>query len=80
MMNSKINRAENQDTDVLNLKEETTDEKFLKIKISEVEERNLKKVFKVLCGRRNYKENELRWFDSSDIRRVLKVLGVKYIP
>lgn len=50
--------------DIVDLKEETTDEKFLKIKISEVEQRNLWRVFDILCGRRVFKESESRWFDS----------------
>lgn len=70
----------NKALDIMSLKEETTDEKFMKLKISEVEERNLWRVFKILCGPRKYKENQLKHFDASDIRRVLKKLGVKKIP
>ena len=62
------------------MKEETTDEKFLKVKISEVEERNLWRVFNILCGQRVYKENEGKWFDATDVKRVLKKLGVKNVP
>lgn len=66
--------------DLINLKEETTDEKFLKLKISEVEEKNLWRVFDILCGKRSFKENELKWFDASDVKRILRKLGVKNVP
>lgn len=37
---------------MLNLQEETTDEKFMKIEISEVEQQNLNKVFDILTGQK----------------------------
>ena len=70
---------ENNNLDFLQLKEETTDEKFMRLKISEVEETNLWRVFEILCGTRVFKENEDKWFDSSDVKRILKKLGVKNV-
>ena len=60
-------------------KEETTEEKFMKVKISEVEDTNLKRVFDLFVGDRKFKDNEFRWFDASDVRRILKKLGDKEI-
>ena len=77
MKNASKKQSEN---DIINLREETTDEKFLKLKISEVEETNLWRAFEILCGKRNYKENESKWFDASDIKRILKKLGIKFMP
>ena len=65
--------------DLIQLKEETSDEKFMRLKISEVEERNLWRAFEILCGPRTYKENELRWFDANDLKRILKKLGAKNV-
>ncbi len=79
-MKNGMQREGNNELDILDLKEETSDEKFLKIKISEVEERNLWRVFGILTGRRYFKENETKWFDAQDIKRVLKKLGVSSIP
>ena len=62
------------------LKEKTSEEKFLSIKLSEVEEQNLWKVFKILCGNREYRENEMHWFDCNDLKTVLKKIGVKSLP
>ena len=72
-------QIDNNNLDFLQLKEETTDEKFMRLKISEVEETNLWRVFEILCGTRVYKENEDKWFDSSDVKRILKKLGVKNV-
>ena len=72
-------QLENNNLDFLQLKEETTDEKFMRLKISEVEETNLWRVFEILCGTRVFKENEDKWFDSSDVKRILKKLGVKNV-
>ena len=62
------------------LREETTEEKFMKIEISEVEKKNLWRVFDILCGERIFTEDEPKWFKGSDIRRVLRKLGVKSLP
>ena len=62
------------------LKEKTSEEKFMSIKLSEVEEQNLWKVFKILCGNREYRENEMHWFDCHDLKTVLKKMGVKNLP
>ena len=70
-------------------KEETSEEKFMKVQISEVENSNLNRVFKLFSGKRfpepkDQKEKEkhkntLKWFDASDVKRILKELGVKEI-
>ena len=71
---------EQEDLDLKNLKEETSDEKFLKLEISDVENWNLWRVFDILCGTRKFKENEFKYFDASDLKRILKKLGVKNLP
>ena len=61
--------------------EQTSDEKHLDLKISEFEEQNLWRVFKILYGKRVFKDSdEQKWFDASDIRRVLHKLTGKHVP
>jgi hypothetical protein len=36
----------------------------MKIEISEVEQQNLNKVFDILTGARDFRENEKKWFDA----------------
>ena len=62
------------------LREETTEEKFMKIEISEVEKKNLWRVFDILCGERIFAEEESKWFRGSDIRKVLRKLGIRSLP
>lgn len=69
-----------EEMELANLKEETSDEKFLKLEISDVENKNLWWVFDILCGKRKYKENEFKYFDASDLKWILKKLGVKNLP
>ena len=57
----------------------TTDEYFLNVNISEVEETNLSRVFNLFVGDRKFKEGEKFWFDATDVRRILKKLGDKEI-
>ena len=47
-----------EDFDIANLKEETSDEKFLKIKISDIENQNLWRVFDILSGKWKFKDDE----------------------
>jgi len=61
-------------------KEETTEEKFSKVEISEVEQINLWRVFNLFIGDRFKEDNKIRdekkikeedrWFDASDVRRI----------
>lgn len=66
-------------------KEETSEEKYMKIDISEVENSNLKRVFNLFAGLRfpphedDKEDGKQKWFDSKDVRRVLHKLGVKEI-
>lgn len=66
-------------------KEETSEEKYMKIEISEVENSNLKRVFNLFAGLRfppdddSKEDGKLRWFDSTDVRRILNKLGVREI-
>ncbi len=62
------------------LEEETSEQKFMKVELSEVEEQNLWRVFNILCSRRTFKEGEIKWFDNSDLKMILKKLGIKQIP
>ena len=52
----------------------------MKIQISEVEKKNLWRVFEILCGDRLFSEDESKWFRGSDIKRVLRKLGVRSLP
>lgn len=52
----------------------------MKIEISEVEQQNLNKVFDILTGSKEFWENEKKWFDAIDLKRVLKQLGLRNIP
>mgnify|MGYP005607626505 CR=1 FL=1 len=61
------------------LEEETSDQKLLKIELSEVEQENLWRVFRLLCSNRNFREGEMKWFDASDVKAIFKKLGIKYI-
>ena len=77
----KLNKEkERHNLDLNFLKEKTSEEKFLAIKLSEVEEQNLWKVFKILCGNRDFKEGEMKWFDTSSLKVTLKKLGVRNLP
>lgn len=61
-------------------KEETTEEKFSKVVISDVEQRNVDRVWDLFENNRKYtKDNEIPYFDASDVRRILKKLGDKEI-
>ena len=60
-------------------KEETTEEKFSKVVISDVEKENLERVWDLFKGVRGFKDNEMEWFDATDVRRILKKLGDKDI-
>lgn len=78
--NTSIKEKDKSNLDLNFLKEKTSEEKFLSIKLSEVEEQNLWKVFKIICGNREFREAEMKWFDANDLRTVLKKLGVKSLP
>ena len=66
-------------------KEETSEEMYMKVHISEVEDSNLKRVFNLFAGLRfppgedSQDAHKLRWFDASDVRRILNKLGVHEI-
>lgn len=78
-MNRLIKSLGKQSAELKYLREETTEEKYMKIEISEVEKKNLWRVFKILCGDRRFREEETKWFNGTDIRRVLKKLGIRNV-
>ncbi len=53
---------------MLEEQDQTTEEIFEKIQISEVERSNLGQTLSIFCGGRKFKEGEMRWFDSSDLK------------
>ena len=65
--------------DEFSYEHETSDQKLMRVELSEIEEENLWRVFDLFCAKHTFKDRSKMWFDASDIKVILRILGVTYI-